>query len=187
MNLFTKRFGLVLAGVVGVGAVASLAMGASFALFSSNVTGAANTFSAGTVTLAANSDASTTCNVGPMSPGDSSTGYPLGIGNNTDPTCVAAVNYTGNLGAYIGVGFTITSTGPNGSALINTGGFGSLFSAQLSLFTSTGSVLHPLTDFNVTMSCNTVAAVQTCTGASAVPLYIGSYPANTTFTSKLDY
>lgn len=51
MSLFTKRFGLVLAGVVGVGAIAALALGASFALFTSTANGPSQTFTAGTVTL----------------------------------------------------------------------------------------------------------------------------------------
>ncbi|MGH9070430.1 MAG: SipW-dependent-type signal peptide-containing protein [Acidimicrobiales bacterium] len=53
MNLFTKRLGLVLAGVVGVGAIASLAIGASFALFTSSAPTQNNTFAAGTLALTA--------------------------------------------------------------------------------------------------------------------------------------
>ncbi|MGH7643900.1 MAG: hypothetical protein ACREN7_02070 [Candidatus Dormibacteria bacterium] len=53
MNLFTKRLGLVLAGVVGVGAIASLAIGASFALFTGTAPQQSNTFTAGTLALTA--------------------------------------------------------------------------------------------------------------------------------------
>ncbi len=87
MNLFTKRFGLVLAGVVGVGAIAALAIGASFALFSATSAGASQTFTAGTVSL--NSPTTGTCTVGNLEPGDT--------GN-----CNFTVMYGGSLPAYIG-------------------------------------------------------------------------------------
>lgn len=87
MNLFTKRFGLVLGGVVGVGAIAALAIGASFALFSATSAGANQTFTAGTVSL--NSPTTGTCTVSNLEPGDT--------GN-----CNFTVNYGGSLPAYIG-------------------------------------------------------------------------------------
>lgn len=52
MNLFTKRLALLSAAVVGTGAIASVATGATFALFSSSATtNLSQTYNAGTVTL----------------------------------------------------------------------------------------------------------------------------------------
>jgi predicted ribosomally synthesized peptide with SipW-like signal peptide len=90
MNLFTKRLGLVLAGVVGVGAIAALAIGASFALFNAQLTAPPQTFTAGTVSLYAPTSATCTTNVGNMEPGDTG-------------TCTFTVQYGGTLPAYIGV------------------------------------------------------------------------------------
>ncbi|MGH7642659.1 MAG: hypothetical protein ACRENX_06535 [Candidatus Dormibacteria bacterium] len=96
MNLGTKRFGLVLAGLIAVGAVASLAIGASFALFSSTPTGVSDSITAGTVTLA--NPASTSCTFNNIAPGDQPT------------TCTYTVDYTGSLDAWILVNASVTST-----------------------------------------------------------------------------
>ncbi len=119
MNLFTKRFGLVLAGVVGVGAIAALAIGASFALFTSTATGNPQTFTAGTVNLYNPTTQTCTANVSNMEPGDTA-------------TCSFQVDYNGNLPAYIGaeasatgaltpvLSFTINGT-PQGSSPVVVG------------------------------------------------------------------
>ena len=97
MNLFTKRFGLVLAGVVGVGAIAALAVGASFALFTSTANGPSQTFTAGTVRL--NTTATGTCTgISNLEPGDSG-------------TCAFTVTYAGSLDAYIGARVVSASEG----------------------------------------------------------------------------
>ncbi|HUY08033.1 MAG TPA: hypothetical protein VMW80_01070 [Candidatus Dormibacteraeota bacterium] len=96
MNLATKRFGLVLAGVVGVGAIAAMAMGASFALFTSSATGISDTVTAGTVTLS--NSASTSCTFTNIAPGDAPT------------TCQYKVDYTGSLTAWMLLSASITST-----------------------------------------------------------------------------
>lgn len=122
MNLFTKRLGLVLAGVIGVGAIASLAVGASFALFSSTSGSNVATFSAGTVSFNTNqASAPTTCTETNLAPGDSSTGYNptglfalLGKGNQTDPPCSIGAEYTGSLDAWIGLDVSVTSTSAPG-------------------------------------------------------------------------
>ncbi len=89
MNLFTKRFGLVLGGVVGVGAIAALAIGASFALFTSTATGGTQTFTAGTVNLYNPITETCTANVSNMEPGDTA-------------TCQFQVDYNGSLPTYVG-------------------------------------------------------------------------------------
>jgi len=97
--------------VVGVGAIAALVIGATFALFSSQATTPGQTFAAGTVNLY---NASTgTCTAGNLEPGDTG-------------TCDFTVRYNGSLPAYIGaegtasgqlanvLSFTINGT-PQGS------------------------------------------------------------------------
>ena len=96
MNLFTKRFALVLAGVVSVGAIAAMAMGASFALFSSSATGISDSITAGTVTLT--NPASNSCTFNNIAPGDPPT------------TCTYTVEYSGSLTAWMLLSASITST-----------------------------------------------------------------------------
>ncbi|MDA8331893.1 MAG: TasA family protein [Candidatus Dormibacteraeota bacterium] len=97
MNLFTKRFGLVLAGVVGVGAIAALAIGASFALFNAQAGPVTQTFTAGTVTLSNPAAGACTTNIANMEPGDSG-------------SCAFSVQYGGTLPAYIGVEIASANT-----------------------------------------------------------------------------
>jgi hypothetical protein len=176
MNLFTKRFGLVLAGVVGVGAVASLATGASLALFSANASpGQPNSFAAGTVTLGTSSTGYVTCNETNMAPGDSSAGY-VGAsvtttGNRIDPTCDSSANYTGSLNAYIGVEISFTATSaPGGYALINDNDP----NASSQEFKVNGkdpwSGAWTSTDSSLTVNCgtDTSTSVQTCTGNTEI-------------------
>lgn len=88
MHLFTKRFALVFTGVVGVGAIAALTIGASFSLFSATSPGTSTTFTAGTVSL--NNQQSASCpTASNLEPGDSG-------------SCAFTVNYGGSLPAYIG-------------------------------------------------------------------------------------
>ncbi|MHB1639851.1 MAG: hypothetical protein ACYCUD_08445 [Candidatus Dormibacteria bacterium] len=126
MNLFTKRFGLVLAGVIGVGAIASLAMGASFALFSATISPSTPVvFTAGTVSFStatnsqANPQQSGSCNEAHVQPGDSSNKFynsnTVNPGNGQFPTCQIVAHYTGNVAAYVGVQISVTSTGQQGT------------------------------------------------------------------------
>lgn len=125
MNLFTKRFGLVLAGVVGVGAVATLAMGASLAMFSSTVAPKTTTYNAGTLTLSPaypNGDAMscTYSNLVPgytntpatqTSPGTCGTTNAQGNGSNANGMYTLVLsNAASEVPAFVGVDLTITST-----------------------------------------------------------------------------
>jgi hypothetical protein len=104
---FGKKRLLVGASVLaGLGGAAALVAGTTFGLFSTSQTGTTNSFSSGTVTLT--NPVSVKCTVGPMEPGDSSTGY--GSGSGTDSACTFTVTYTGTLGAFIGVSTTVTGT-----------------------------------------------------------------------------
>ncbi len=94
MHLFTKRFALVFTGVVGVGAIAALTIGASFSLFSATSPGTSTTFTAGTVTL--NTPQSASCPTATnLEPGDTG-------------SCAFTVNYGGSLPAYIGAEATVS-------------------------------------------------------------------------------
>lgn len=95
MSLFSRRLGLLGAGVVGVGAIAALTVGASFSLFTAQAGPARTVFTAGTVSL--NSPASVSCPVQNLEPGDSG-------------TCDFTVNYGGSLPAYIGAIATPSGT-----------------------------------------------------------------------------
>jgi hypothetical protein len=100
MNLFTKRFGLVLTSVIGVGAIATLATGASFALFSATGPTQNNTFAAGTVTLPSSlSTGSVTLNLTNMAPGDTGSGSYV-------------LDYTGSIPAFLGL--KVTTSGDTG-------------------------------------------------------------------------
>jgi hypothetical protein len=173
MNLFTKRFGLVLAGVVGLGAVASLATGASLALFSANASpGQPNSFAAGTVTLGTATTGSVTCTETNLAPGDSSAGYAgTPAGNKIDPSCDSSAIYTGSLNAYIGAQISFTSTSkPGGYALINNNDP----NASAQEFQINGkdpwSGAWTSTDSSLTFSCGTDSStnVQTCNGSTGI-------------------
>jgi hypothetical protein len=106
-----KRLALGAGAVATVGAVATLVAGVTFGLFSATQTGSTNTFTAGTVTLT--NPVNVSCTVGPMAPGDSSTGYTPVPAGQTDPqtaACTFAVTYGGNLPAYLGVDAAVGGT-----------------------------------------------------------------------------
>lgn len=66
-----KRLLLSAGGITAVGAVATLALGATFGLFSASVSSSGNTFTAGTVTM--QSPMTSTCTVSDIKPLDSGT------------------------------------------------------------------------------------------------------------------
>lgn len=106
MNLLTKRLGLVLAGLLGIGAIASLAIGASYALFSSTPGSQQTQFTAGTVTLTKVS--TDTCTFDNMNPGD------------TSPTCSYTVDYTGSVQAFLLLNVSTSSqAGSGGTPLLD--------------------------------------------------------------------
>jgi len=155
-----KRFALGAAAVATVGAVATLAAGVTFGLFSATTQGQTNSFTAGTVTLA--QSATTTCSVGPMSPGD---GTLAGYNNEgTDTACSFTVTYGGNVPAWLGLDVSIASThagsDPNG---VLTGAAGLYDSTANGLqFTITDSQGAPVTY----MTGTTLGGTKT-SGASA--------------------
>lgn len=122
MNLFTKRLALLSAAVVGTGAIASVATGATFALFSSSATtNLSQTYNAGTVTFAGGvTDDVTLSNI---VPGDCSyngtapytwtslyySGTPL-CGDDLGSTASYTLTYSGSAPAFVGVDLTISAT-----------------------------------------------------------------------------
>ena len=111
MKISRKRLLICAGGFTAVAAVGALVVGSTLGLFSATQTSGANTFTAGTVTLT--TPVTVACTVGPMAPGDSSTGYTPAISGQTDATtapCTFSVKYAGNLPAYIGVDVAVSST-----------------------------------------------------------------------------
>jgi hypothetical protein len=114
MRLSKKRLLIAAGGITAVGAATTLVAGVTFGLFSAKLAQSpSNTFAAGTVTLA--QTASTSCTIGqapsePMEAGDASTGFST---PGTDPPCTFSVNYSGSLGAFIGLGL-VASPLPTG-------------------------------------------------------------------------
>jgi hypothetical protein len=125
MSARTKRRLARTLGVVGsVGALTTLIAGLTLARLSSSQSSGANTFTTGTVTLTKN--ATTTCNVGPMSPGDSTAGWTTknSTGNNaTDTnaantsndnatlvTCSLTYTYAGTSAAYLALDISLAGS-----------------------------------------------------------------------------
>ena len=135
--------GISLAGAVGA-LVATLAFGA---LSATGVgTGSAST---GGVVLTLNGPPATfVCTVGPMTPGDASTGWtPTG----SDPPCTFSVTYSGSLPAFIGVYFSYTPTSgglydttANGLQFQITDGSGNTYTTGGMLNASGASAANPL-------------------------------------------
>jgi hypothetical protein len=98
-----RRLVLISATATSLGAVATLATGVTFGLFSASVTSAPNEFSSGSVTLG--TPTQVTCHISGMLPGESSAGAP--IGNNADATCTYDVTYTGSTDAYLAVDVSV--------------------------------------------------------------------------------
>lgn len=117
MGIFrNRRFTLVLSAVGIVGAAAALAIGASYALFTSTANPQTATISAQTVTLteAGTSASSTACTFSDLVPGDST-------GNG----CTYTVDYTGSAPAWLLLNVSTTSTpGVGGKPLLDNGVYG---------------------------------------------------------------
>ena len=100
-----------LAVMTSLAAVGVLAFGATSALFSATQSNAADTFAAGTVSVAPGTPASVACNVTNIMPGDSSVGF--GSGSGSYVACSYKVKYTGSAGAWLAVDAAINGGTPN--------------------------------------------------------------------------
>ena len=97
-------------GLAAIGAVGALTLGMTLSLFSDSDTSAANTFVAGTVEVGPDG-ASTTCTVGQIMPGDSSSNF--GDGSGTMTPCTYNVVYTGTAPGWLAVDVLVNGGSPN--------------------------------------------------------------------------
>lgn len=103
----------VLLGSIGV--AAAVIGAASFALFTSAAAQSQANFAAGTVTL--ENTGAITCTIpSNLEPGDSTTGYPNGLGAQNYPPCMYSVQYKGSLPAWVALDTSISSTAGTDSA-----------------------------------------------------------------------
>ena len=114
-----KRLALAAGSVTAAGAVATLVAGTTFGLFSSQNVGSPSTFTAGTVSLS--QDASVTCTLSNIQPGDSTAGWAAvntgAAGNGTTGSqCQLPYTYTApnESSAWLAVDITFAQTkGPD--------------------------------------------------------------------------
>ena len=148
-----RRFTLVLSAVGVLGAAAALAVGASYALFSSTATPQTATISAATVTLTNSGSASASdCTFSDIVPGD-----------NLGSTCTYTVDYTGSAPAWLLLNVSTTSTaGSGGTALIDGGPFG--FIPQILYTSGAGTQLFGYSTGNGP-TCTTTNGVESCSSS----------------------
>ncbi len=148
-----RRFTLVLSAVGVVGAAAALAIGASYALFSSTATPQTATISAATVTLTNTGSAdSTACTFNDIVPGDN-------LGSN----CTYTVDYTGTAPAWLLLNVSTQSTsGIGGTALIDGGAYGLI--PQISYSDGSGTQLFGYST-GTGPACTTANSVESCTSS----------------------
>lgn len=101
-----KRFVLLVGGLTALAAVAALAVGVTFGLYSFQAPAETNSFTSGTLTLS--SDVTGACSVTNMAPGDS------------PAACTMGLSYSGSLDAYLAVDILVeTQAGSGGTVLYN--------------------------------------------------------------------
>jgi len=108
----SKRLALAGAAVAAVGAVATLAAGFTFGLFSATESSGSNSFTAGTVHVTTTTPASVTCTITTMTPGDASASFSPAYSNSSDTTCTYNVEYTGSATAWLAVDMTVSNGTP---------------------------------------------------------------------------
>ena len=107
MKLSKKRVALALGVAASIGAIATLASGTTFGLYSASETSSGNSFTSGTVTVGTGTPTSVTCTITNMVPGDSSAG--AAIGSKADTTCTYNVKYTGSAPAWLAVDVAVSN------------------------------------------------------------------------------
>ncbi|MGC2192146.1 MAG: hypothetical protein WA751_07410 [Candidatus Dormiibacterota bacterium] len=124
MKFLRKRSTIVLAAIGAAGAIAALATAASFALFYDPPAPVSQTFSTGTVTVAAPSvtncqfGADSSTNVATaVAPGYSTKGYPdtaipltqSNLGDQLGQVCTFSIEYTGSMDAFLATDVSVNS------------------------------------------------------------------------------
>jgi hypothetical protein len=107
MKLSKKRVALAVGVAASIGAIATMASGVTFGLFSASEASAGNSFTSGTVTVGTGTPTSVTCTITNMVPGDSSAGAP--VGSKGDTTCTYNVKYTGSASAWLAVDVAVSN------------------------------------------------------------------------------
>jgi hypothetical protein len=107
MKLSKKRIALAVGAAASIGAIATLASGVTFGLYSASEASAGNSFTSGTVSVGTGTPTSVTCTITNMVPGDSSAGAP--IGGKADTTCTYNVKYTGSASAWLAVDVAVSN------------------------------------------------------------------------------
>lgn len=97
---------LILAAAA-LGASTAVVGAASFAIFSSAATPQTDSFAAGTVAIGNNGF---TCSIPPLEAGDSTDGYPDGLGAQNYSPCVYQVQYSGSLPGWVALDTSVSST-----------------------------------------------------------------------------
>jgi len=152
-----KQLAIIAGSIATVGAAATLAGGITFGLFSASGASGANTFTGGTVTVAAGTPASVTCTITNMVPGDSSVGAP--IGSKADTACTYNMKYTGSATAYLAVDVAVANTGTALYDGTNTG---------LQLYLKDGTSTY------LTSTAPTAGTTFTAQGGTATSLPVGT-------------
>ena len=108
MKLSVKKRVALAAGIaVIIGAVATMASGLTFGLYSASEASTGNSFTSGTVSVGTGTPTSVTCTITNMVPGDSSAGAP--VGSKADTTCTYNVKYTGSASAWLAVDVAVSN------------------------------------------------------------------------------
>jgi len=158
MSKKRKKWLAIIAGSVATaGAAATLAGGVTFGLFSASGAGGGNTFTGGTVTVAAGTPASVTCSITNMVPGDSSAGAP--IGSKAATACTYNMKYTGSATAYLAVDVAVS----NGTTSLYDG-----TATGLQLYLKDGTTTY------LTSTAPTAGTTFTAQGGTATLLPIGT-------------
>lgn len=169
-----RRLALGAAAVTSVGAVATLAAGFTFGLFSATESSGANTFTAGTVTVGAGSGATVTCNISNMVPGDSSTG--ASTGSKSDTQCAYSVKYTGSAPAWLAV-----------DVAVGNGGLYDGTANGLQLYLKDGTPTTYVNGTSYTQQGGGSATLPTNASAPNLLVSTAAAPTNTTVNFTLDY
>jgi hypothetical protein len=176
-----RRLVLISATATSLGAVATLATGVTFGLFSASVTSAPNEFSSGSVTLG--TPTQVTCHISGMLPGESSANAP--IGNNADETCTYDVTYTGTTDAYLAVDISVYNPSTTAPDLYD----GSDSGLQLYLADTTNDVTYVTGDTVAAPTKGTTFLADTGTGTptqTTLPLNPPPTGAPPVYTSTAD-
>ncbi|MGH7691669.1 MAG: hypothetical protein ACREOA_03060 [Candidatus Dormibacteria bacterium] len=108
LTFLRRRSTIVLASVAAAGAIAAIAIGASFAVFYDPPSPVTQTFQTGNVTLS--NPSTITCTVSSLAPGYSTTGYPGNLGDQTGTPCSFTIQYTGTMPAFMATDVNVKAT-----------------------------------------------------------------------------